>query len=76
MFSPSVQSDVRQTIAINQFSSIEDICNELNQEAIKRNFLREPVEVEESEFNNFVESFAYENGMQVDCSAFRLEFFN
>lgn len=65
MFSPNVQSDVRQTVASQQFSSIDDICDELNQEAVKRGFLKEPMEIEEKRFNDFIAAFAYENGMQV-----------
>lgn len=63
MFSPNVQSDVRETVAMQKFESIRDICIALNKEANKQDFFDKAKDQIESNVNQFVEAFAFENGM-------------
>jgi hypothetical protein len=63
MFSPNVQSDVRQTIAMSHYATIEDICVGLNEKAHINNFFDKSIAEMSKKANEFVESFAYENGM-------------
>ena len=64
MFSPNVQKDVRQPVAMQKFESIRDICIALNQESHKQDFFTNSQSNIEKNANQFVEAFAFENGMQ------------
>lgn len=64
MFSPNVQTDFKESLAISQYATIEDICKALNQEAEKQKFFDQSATDMGEKANSFVESFAYENGMQ------------
>lgn len=64
MFSPNVQSNFKQAVAMGKYSSVEDICIALNEEAKKQDFFAQPTIQIGKKANAFLESFAYENGMQ------------
>lgn len=63
MFSRELENQVKESVSLEQFDDIKDICAELKAEAYDMDLFEQSIDGIKQEANHFIDSFALKHGM-------------